>query len=412
MNAITLLQSIHPLWIDRLLSALSETDQSRLDLKIELERFFERLIQAIDSGDNSRFDAVIIDWSNSLTETELEQDISSPNILINEIMVSTNRLILDHFKAEEAAYLLSILTPIYAYLFETTTQHVVHAKISYARQRLDQVQIKLEKLDRSKSDFISVAAHELKTPLTLIEGYASMMREKANKESEDPVIIEGIFRGTNRLKEIIDDMVDVSLLDNRLMALNMQPVWLDRLFKIILTDLSSVLQSRNLTLSVSNFPGFYELTFGDPERLLQAFQNIILNAIKYTPNGGQITIDGRSLNGFNEVTVKDTGIGIDPEDQDLIFEKFFSSGNAAQHSTGKTKFKGGGPGLGLHIAKGIIEAHGGAIWVESDGYDEIKNPGSIFHIMIPNNQELSDDKSLKKFSSLNKTRPNQFKSQS
>lgn len=128
----------------------------------------------------------------------------------------------------------------------------------------------------------------------------------------------------------------------------------------------------------------------DTERLYQAIHNIVVNAIKYTPDGGRITISGRLLPGFVEVTVADTGIGIAPENQELIFGKFDQLGNALLHSSGKTKFKGGGPGLGLPIARGIIEAHGGTIWVESEGYDEVRCPGSTFHILIPLRTETAE----------------------
>jgi signal transduction histidine kinase len=134
------------------------------------------------------------------------------------------------------------------------------------------------------------------------------------------------------------------------------------------------------------------MLFADGERLYQALRNVILNAIKFTPDGGQIVVDGRRLPGFNEITVADTGIGIDPEYHTLIFEKFGRLGRASLHSSGKTKFKGGGPGLGLPITKGIIEAHGGAIWVESEGYDEQRHPGTTFHILLPVRREPPDEK--------------------
>jgi signal transduction histidine kinase len=124
---------------------------------------------------------------------------------------------------------------------------------------------------------------------------------------------------------------------------------------------------------------------------------VITNAIKYTPDGGKISVDGRTLPGFVEITVTDTGIGIAPENHTRIFEKFGRLGNVSLHSTGKTKFKGGGPGLGLPITKGVIEAHGGAIWVESDGYDEVRCPGSTFHILLPIRKTPPDDKTAKLF---------------
>jgi len=100
------------------------------------------------------------------------------------------------------------------------------------------------------------------------------------------------------------------------------------------------------------------------------------------------------------VIITDTGIGISPENQAVIFEKFWQLGRVELHSSGKTKFKGGGPGLGLPIARGILEAHGGSIWAESKGYDEIRCPGSTFHILLPARTESPDPKMAKLFDTL------------
>jgi signal transduction histidine kinase len=162
-------------------------------------------------------------------------------------------------------------------------------------------------------------------------------------------------------------------------------------------DVGEYVQERNQKFIVNPFPGSNEMIYGDGERLLQAFRNVITNAIKYTPDGGVIEVDGRMLPGFIEVIIKDTGIGIAPEFHARIFEKFGRLGNVALHSTGKTKFKGGGPGLGLPITKGVIDAHGGAIWVESDGYDEIRCPGSTFHILLPDRKSPPDGKTTRIF---------------
>ena len=127
------------------------------------------------------------------------------------------------------------------------------------------------------------------------------------------------------------------------------------------------------------------------DALRKVFYHLIVNAIKYTPDGGSIQVAGRVLPtgeynvpGKNiEVEVSDTGIGIAPNMQELIFTKFYQTGRVAVHSSGKTKFKGGGPGLGLAIARGIIELHSGKIWVVSEGYDEQHCPGSHFHVVLP-----------------------------
>jgi signal transduction histidine kinase len=153
-------------------------------------------------------------------------------------------------------------------------------------------------------------------------------------------------------------------------------------------------------MDIRDFDGNKRWIYIDAGRIMQALRNVINNAIKYTPDGGRITVDGRTLSGFIEVTISDTGIGISSADQATIFEKFGQLGRVDLHSSGKTKFKGGGPGLGLPIARGILEAHGGSIWVESDGYDEIKKPGSTFHILIPARTESPDPKMAKLFDTL------------
>jgi signal transduction histidine kinase len=182
--------------------------------------------------------------------------------------------------------------------------------------------------------------------------------------------------------------------------MNFQPVWINQLIDIAQHELQKPLKDRQQCLEIVKFDGFNEMTFGDSERLYQAIRNILTNAIKYTPDGGRIIVNGRMLPGFIEITIADTGIGINVEDQERVFEKFGRVGNVALHSSGKIKFKGGGPGLGLPITKGIIEAHGGAIWVESEGYDEINCPGTIFHILLPVRKESPDRRAAEIFKPL------------
>jgi signal transduction histidine kinase len=232
---------------------------------------------------------------------------------------------------------------------------------------------------------VDVAAHELKTPLTLIDGYTSMLIDVILKQNNNDLLVftNGILNGSKRLRGIIEDMIDVSLLENNLLILNYQPYWLNRILEFVLLELSPVSKERDISINIPDFEGYNLMNYGDSERLIQLFKNLVINAIKFTPDGGIININGRKLTGFIEVLISDTGIGINQEDQAIIFEKFNRLGNIALHSSSKTKFKGGGPGLGLPIAKGIAEAHGGSIWVESSGYSETDFPGSTFHILLP-----------------------------
>jgi signal transduction histidine kinase len=165
------------------------------------------------------------------------------------------------------------------------------------------------------------------------------------------------------------------------------PVSLPVVVRGIEVDFAEALEERSLTLTVK---GLDALPFyvGDPDMLYKVLYHLVNNAIKYTPDGGRIMIIGRrvdvsGLGGCIEIAVEDTGIGISQEDIALIFEKFYRTGELALHSSGTTTFKGGGPGLGLAIAKGIVEAHGGRIWAESSGCDEETCPGSRFVVQLP-----------------------------
>ena len=400
MNHQVLLDRIRTPWLNRISRELARGAGVREAFQGQLERFFQSLEQAVVTGDPAWLDAVIGDWANAPTETDLQASERSLSLVLNRIIALTIEVIREVLSEAEALALLAAVIPLLTYGLERSAQLESAVRLQHAAQELEDVKQKLERLDRTKSNFIAVAAHELKTPLTLIEGYAAMMRDAAQSgEENSEELLQGVSTGVRRLREIVDDMIDVSLIDNSLLSLNFQPTWLHHILDLLQNDLGHTLSSRKIKLTIKAFPGSEQMIFADPERLYQALRNLLTNAIKYTPDGGKITVDGRTLPGFIEVTIKDTGIGISAEDQALIFEKFGQLGQASLHSSGKTKFKGGGPGLGLPIVRGIVEAHGGAIWVESPGYDEKKCPGSTFHVLLPARSDSADPKLVKLFGS-------------
>jgi len=263
------------------------------------------------------------------------------------------------------------------------------------RERTEAVQAaysQLEHLDRTKSDFINVTAHELRTPLTLLRGYSQMLlKDRAIQENLQHLeLISGIHSGALRLQEIVTSMLDIVKIDSRALKLYPEPVSVPSVIQLVAEELADVVAERKQTLIIVEEMTNLPYIEADPDALRKVFYHLIVNAIKYTPDGGTITISGRSVAPDDnfvwpgvELVVDDTGIGIDPEFHELIFTKFYQTGELALHSSGRTKFKGGGPGLGLAIARGIVEAHRGKLWVESEGYDEETYPGSRFHIFLP-----------------------------
>jgi signal transduction histidine kinase len=249
----------------------------------------------------------------------------------------------------------------------------------------------LAQMDQTKSSFIQVAAHELRTPLTLLSGYTQILQTKAKDYPDLEGISQGLLEGSARMQEVVNSMLDISRIDSKMLKALPDKTSLTAILKRVEKTFQAAWKERKLAFStagISELP----LVYADPDLLYKLLYHLVMNAIKYTPDGGTITLRGRVLEaeGEVEVCIQDTGIGIDPQHQELIFEKFYQTGEVQLHSSGRTKFKGGGPGLGLAIARGIVEAHGGRIWVESPGHDEETLPGSCFYMRLPLQAEVAE----------------------
>jgi len=269
---------------------------------------------------------------------------------------------------------------------------VVNTELRQAYRSLDKANRDLERLDQTKSDFISIASHELRTPLTTMIGYTEMLVEDTSLPENALIMLKGISKGTKRLHEIMDSMFDIAQIDSRTLQLHIIPVDTSILVKEVGGSLEKSFKERKqyLTIDIAPLP----MVKADPNLLKKLFHHLLTNAIKFTPNEGKITVKAKTVihntdlpNGGIQITVSDTGVGVDPDAREIIFSKFYQPGDLTKHSTSKTRFKGSGSGLGLALSKGIVEAHGGHIWVESTGYDETTFPGSQFHVMLPLGKE-------------------------
>jgi signal transduction histidine kinase len=378
------LERHHELLVQAAVTELSQDEALRSQVVESVEMFFDALMRAVRLSSPAPLEAILSDWvaaRSAPTEDEPTGGVVPALAIFKRV---TWEQILRFASGEEIIDLLSATDEVYTQALIHLSQLEANALLADMRRQLDEAKAYVQYLDKRKADFVAVAAHELKTPLTLIEGYAEIIRQSPlSQNSQAIVLLDGIRGGIQRLREIIQDMIDVSLINLNLLKLHLQPVLLSSLFDIIESDVDAALEHRNIDFAIERDSMPRQATYADPQRLLQVFQKVVSNAIKYTPNGGKVTIVARELPGFTDIVVADTGIGIDPSNIQYIFDVFSSQGDVALHSSGKTKFKGAGPGLGLAIAKGIIEAHGGSIWAVSPGYNEQTCPGSTFHIMIP-----------------------------
>jgi signal transduction histidine kinase len=228
---------------------------------------------------------------------------------------------------------------------------------------------KLEDLSKLKSEFVSLASHQLRSPLTAIKGYASMLVQgdygEINIEAKEA--IDKIMQSSKNLSFVVEDLLNVSKIEQGGMKYEMTQFDFTELVKDTVENLSITAKQKNLLL-INNIPKESKYIInGDKEKLRQVLINLIDNSIKYTPTG-QIEVSLSENNNKITLKIKDTGVGIDEKIIKTLFEKFSRGEGGRLNSSGS--------GLGLYLAKEIIEAHHGRIWVESEG----KGKGSTFFV--------------------------------
>ncbi|MEK7520285.1 MAG: HAMP domain-containing sensor histidine kinase, partial [Patescibacteria group bacterium] len=220
----------------------------------------------------------------------------------------------------------------------------------------------------------SIASHQLRTPLTAIKGYTSMTLEGSYGEITLKVrgVLDKVFQSANRLIYIVNDLLDISRIEQGRFQLAFEDVKVANVLRDIVEELKPNAEKRNIAVSFSVSPDDADVTASaDFNKIRQVFTNIIDNAIKYTPQGSVAVSVERRTNGV-VVAVKDTGLGIAPVTLQNLFQKF-------TRAKGVTKLHTDGSGLGLYVAKEIMKAHHGAVWAESEG----EGKGSQFYIQLP-----------------------------
>ncbi|MHA1149047.1 MAG: PAS domain S-box protein [Promethearchaeota archaeon] len=248
-------------------------------------------------------------------------------------------------------------------------------ELKESEERLRQQNIELKKLDRLKNDFITMAAHELKTPLISIYGYTDYIltkyRNELESEIENDLLI--ILRNIQRLRKYMNQLLDVMKIDEDKLKLLISIADIRDIIRDCIHELSYLIKEKRHEVIV-DLHGDIRIPV-DKERVFQVFSNLISNALKFTPKNGKIMISADQQNDHYRFIIEDNGIGLEEEDLKKLFNKF----EMAKHSPEDYFDKDKGTGLGLYIAKGIIEAHGGTIKAESHG----KNKGTKFIFTLP-----------------------------
>ncbi|MFC1721915.1 ATP-binding protein [Patescibacteria group bacterium] len=262
-----------------------------------------------------------------------------------------------------------------AQLFERTQRFNIELKdeVGRATKELKDANKKLTNLDKAKSEFISIASHQLRTPLSTIKGYLSMILEGDYGIISDKVgkVLTRVYNSNERLVALVNNMLNVSRIESGRIKFNPQPIQLDLLIDDVLGELAPEAKSQRVDLIFKKPSWKPKPVLADQKLLHEVILNLVDNGIKYTSHGTVMVRLKRHLNGL-EVQVKDTGIGMSKEDKGRLFKKFSRGRDAYRHYTG-------GSGLGLYVVRKLVELNGGQIEGSSKG----KGKGSLFKFTIP-----------------------------
>lgn len=262
------------------------------------------------------------------------------------------------------------LIEIHGIARDITEKRRLEEKLREYHEKLQHSYEELMEADRAKTEFVSNITHELLTPLTSIKGFVELLGEETigtiNPEQKKSLDI--ILRNSDRLIRLIRELLDSTHLENNKFAMQLKNVSLESIILKSIQDIYPQANEKQITIIREIQP--LTQIWGDDERLMQVIRNLLINAIKFTPRNGKITIKSSSEDEHVKISISDTGIGIPQDKLKTIFERFYQV-------DGSTSRKYGGVGLGLSICRDLIEKHHGSIWAESEDI------GSTFHIVLP-----------------------------
>lgn len=259
---------------------------------------------------------------------------------------------------------------------DITSKVRLESQLERSYEKLTQTYQELERVTKMKTQFIDVVSHELRTPLTVMRGYVDLVEGEYGPKLDQRFAqrLRIIKANTDKLYGLVESMLDISRLEKGILEIHPEPVRVDAILEDVVGDRGKDAEEKKQTLTLS-VDGAIPVVMADRRRMRDVFNNLIDNAVKYTEEGGRIQVGCRDEGRIVHAWVKDNGIGIPLENLGRIFDRFYIvAKDDLAHQVDRI-------GLSLPIAKGIVEAHGGRLWVESQ-----VGKGSVFHIDLPKEQ--------------------------
>ncbi len=254
--------------------------------------------------------------------------------------------------------------------YEERVQVIGSDELAQLGMRFNQMAEKLGQIEAMRRRLIGDVSHELRTPLTAIKGSMEGLMDGVLPATQETY--EQIHAEADRLNRLVDDLQELSRVEAHAYELNIHPLDVSSLVRTIVKRLSSQFETKRISLDLELAPHLPPV-LADEDRAVQVLTNLTGNALQYTPEGGRIMISAKHANDEVQISVRDTGIGIPAEHLSHIFDRFYRVDKS------RSRQAGGGSGIGLTIARALVEAHGGRIWAESEG----ERQGSNFTFTLP-----------------------------
>jgi len=254
--------------------------------------------------------------------------------------------------------------------YDERTQVIGDDELAQLALRFNQMAEKLDHVESMRRRLIGDVSHELRTPLTAIKGSMEGLMDGVLPANDE--IFQQIHAEADRLNRLVDDLQELSRVESHAYQLDFRSLDVSSLIQTVAQRLAPQAQTKRISLDFELTPGL-PLVHADEDRAIQILTNLTGNALQYTPESGRVTINVKQIKDEIQFSVRDTGIGIPPEHLPHIFDRFYRVDKS------RSRQAGGGSGIGLTIARALVEAHGGIIWVESEG----EGKGSAFNFTLP-----------------------------
>ena len=383
---------------------IDEADTSLSLQTIPLTQTFNVIIQAINerqikfshSLDNLLFSA---DQEEIADEIQLKMGVKSVVVFP---LVARNQLIgamvicLTHKEEELLDYQRTLIDRLGELIGIAMDNAMLYQQVQEANKKLQNANSQLQTLDKLKNEFVSVASHELRTPMTAIKSYLWMaLKGKAGELNEKQhFYIQRSYNSVDRLVRLVNDMLNISRIESGHISLEFQSVNLNTIAQEVVDEVLPRAGELGVSLTLKK-EGLLPPVLADPDKIKEVLFNLIGNSLKFTPKGGNITISFSQTNGFVVTAITDTGIGISSEDVNKLFQKFGLL--PGSYVTNQTTIAG--TGLGLYICRSIIDLHHGEISASSPGKD--KGATFIFSLKVYNEAEFQALRSTRSESGTN-----------